>query len=388
MLLTANSISVNAATVGEIMSNERVAEITEEVVRKNTEGALNLEGADYTDKVRKMTAALTTQFVERQIQIPPIEITRAAQNVGVEYQRFELNLAPFGDLKPIQQNILVRELLGNKRHEQGEAKFVKQQPRLNNYIILELGNLMPNSLVEDIDLLDYLAEQVVAYIKTYANDNDVEKILFFNKENIAKHIFEQAENHKSVPKIELKVKGFENGYKCIRSRPAKLLGDKAEGEQHFRNAPKALSKIRSYVYEGFEKSLSSKAKFDSNTERQLTEILEDAASVLKWERLSNEQAIDAFNLRYKKENEGLVSYCPDFVVETSDAKYIVETKAYENMTATDVQAKAEIAKRWCAESTKYESAHDGKPWVYMLVPHNEFDPTRTWEKLVADWSVK
>jgi type III restriction enzyme len=84
----------------------------------------------------------------------------------------------------------------------------------------------------------------------------------------------------------------------------------------------------------------------------------------------------------------LAAYCPDFVVETADAKYIVETKACDNMTNADVQAKAEIAKRWCAEATKYETTNGGKPWAYLLIPHNDLDPTRTWEKLVADWGVK
>lgn len=374
------------SSLEEIKSAEKVAEIVAEIHQSENEGKLDF-GED-TSKLKAMVQKLTTQFVDMQIKIPPIRIVRASPKIGVDYQKFTLNLAPFNDLKPIQQNILVREILENKRVEQGEATFTKQYKRPQDYIIIKLMDYLPCTSSDDIDLLDYFATQIVDHIKTYATGNDVEKILFFNNEKIARDIATQAENHKSVPKIETKVKGFEDGYVCLRTRPAKLLGDKEEGEQSFRVKPRVLSKIKSIVFTNFAKCLSSKAKFDSDTERQLAVLLEDTNAVERWERLNDDQAKDTFNLRYKKENEGLAAYCPDFVVETKDAKYIVETKAADNMTSADVKAKAEIAKRWCEEATKYEKANNGKPWIYLLVPHNDLDPTRTLERLVADWSVK
>jgi type III restriction enzyme len=375
-------------SVDEIKSAERVAEIVAEVYGENTEGKLALDDGSYKKKLEAMTAKIAEQFVERQIQIPPIRIVRAAPNVGVMYQKFALDLALFDGLKPIHQNILVREILENKREEQGEAVFTKQYKRPEDYIIIKLMDYLPCTSAEDIDLLDYLSAQVVKHIETYASGDDVEKILFFNNERIARDIAAQAEKHKSVPKIETKVKGAEDGYTSLRMRQNKLLGDKTEGEQSFRVRPRVLSKIKSYVYEGFAKCLSSKAKFDSDTERQLSVLLEDTPAVVRWERLNDDQAKDTFNLRYKKEGVGLAAYCPDFVVETNDAKYIVETKAADDMTAADVVAKKEIATRWCAEASKYEAAHGGKPWAYLLIPHNDLDPTRTFERLVVDWSVK
>jgi type III restriction enzyme len=58
------------------------------------------------------------------------------------------------------------------------------------------------------------------------------------------------------------------------------------------------------------------------------------------------------------------------------------------MTAADVLAKKEIAKRWCEEASKYETTHNGKPWIYLLIPHNDLDPTRTFERLAEDWRVR
>lgn len=385
----AERIEDKIKTIGsleEIKSAASVAEIVAEINQSETDGKLDF-GED-TGKLKAMVQKLTTQFVDMQIKIPPIRIVRAAPKVGVEYEKFTLNLAPFNDLKPIQQNILVREILENKRVEQGEAIFTKQYKRPQDYIIIKLMDYLPCTSAEDIDLLDYFAGQVLDYITKYANGDDVEKILFFNNDRIARDIAAQAENHKSVPKIETKVKGFEDGYVCLRTRPNKLLGDREEGELSFRTRPKEKSKIRSYVFNNFNKCLSSKAKFDSDTERQLSVLLEDTAIVNRWERLNDDQAKDTFNLRYKKENEGLAAYCPDFVVETDNAKYIVETKAKDDMTAADVLAKQEIAMRWCMEATKYENTNGGKPWAYLLIPHNDLDPTRTFEKLVVDWSMK
>ena len=371
----------------DIKTPEAVADIVERMHSEETDGKLDF-GTD-TKELKEMVQALATKYVEMQVKIPPVRIVRDAPKTGVEYQKFTLDLSPFDGLKPIQQNIIIQEVLENKRAEQGEAQFIKgQYPRLENYIIIKLMDDMPYTSEEEGELLNYLAAQVVEYIKTYASADDVEKILFINNDRIAKEIAKQAEAHKKVPKIETKVKVIATGYNCLRTRPTKLLGDREEGELHFRMKPKALSKIRSIVFNGFAKCLSSKAQFDSDTERQLSVLLEDTPAVVRWERLTDTQGKEAFNLYYKKEHGGLPAYCPDFVVETDDAKYIVETKAYDDLTAADVLAKKEIAMRWCEEAAKYEAENGGKPWSYLLVPHNDLDPTRSFEKLVVDWSAK
>ncbi len=376
------------ANVNEVVSESRIAEIAQEVVRKNTEGSLALDDDAYKNRVHQMTKTLTKQFVESQIQIPPIRIVRTVPSVGVKYNRFALDLTPFNDLKPVRQNILIKDLLENKRKEEQEATFTELYPVLSHYIIIKLMDYLPCTSTEDIDLLEFFATQVVEHIKTYAPESDVAKILFFNNERIAQDIASQAEMHKEMPAVQTTVKGMNDNYVFLRMRPSRLLGDRTEGEVSFRTRPQVLSKIRSLVFTNFEKCLSSKAKFDSDTERQFAVLLEDTTEVVRWERLCDEQAKDAFNLRYKKENEGLAAYCPDFVVETTTDKYIVETKSADNMTDNDVLAKKEIATKWCAEASKYEAAHGGKPWTYLLVPHNDLDPTRTLEQLVVDWSAK
>ncbi|MDR2526587.1 MAG: DEAD/DEAH box helicase family protein [Rickettsiales bacterium] len=375
-------------SLAEVKSDRRILEITEEIARKNSEEQLQLEDNNFKDKIRRLTKTLATRFVERQIKIPPIRIVRAMPKTGVEYQEFKLDLTPFNWLKPTQQNILAHDILENKRYEEGEAIFTKQYEYPQDYIIAKLMTHLPCASEKDMELLNFFAVQVVKHIERSAVDSDVEKILFFNSDKIADEIVLQADKHKSVPKIETKTDGFENEYIFLRNRPTKLLGNKEEGEQSFRERPRNLSKIKGIIFTGFTKCFSIKTKFDSDTERQLAVLLEDTQNVLKWERLSNEQARDTFKLLYNKEGEGLAAYCPDFVVETTDMKYIVETKSADNMTDNDVKAKQKIAMQWCAEATKYEVKRYGKVWTYLLIPHNELDPTRTFEKLTTDWKVK
>lgn len=386
----AQQIEEKIKTVGsleEIKSATAVREMVEDIVRENTEGRLDF--AEDTTKIKTIVQNLANRFVGMQIQIPPIRIVRAAPKTGIEYQRFTLDTAPFDDLKPIQQKILVHEILENRKEEQGEAVFTKQYDRPQDYVIIKLMDYLPCTSSEDIDYLDFLATQVVEHIRTYAGGDEImEKILFFNGDRIAREISIQAEEHKTVPQIETKVRGHEDGYISLRARPTKLLMDRDMGEQSVRGRPKNKNAIKSIVFNDFKKCLSTKAKFDSDTERQLAVLLEDTADVVRWERLSDDQARETFNLRYKKESEGLAAYCPDFVVETTDAKYIIETKAAADMTEADVKAKADVAKRWCAEASGYEQSRDGKPWKYLLVPHNDLDPTRTLEQLIADWGVR
>jgi len=49
---------------------------------------------------------------------------------------------------------------------------------------------------------------------------------------------------------------------------------------------------------------------------------------------------------YRVENDS-AEYLPDFVVETMEAKYLIEIKASNEVDDTIVKAKAEAAKKWC-----------------------------------------
>ena len=92
-------------------------------------------------------------------------------------------------------------------------------------------------------------------------------------------------------------------------------------------------------------------------------ILENDKSVLKWMR----PALGQFNIYWKHNSR---QYNPDFVVETNDKIYIVETKKEGDIDTVEVQEKAQAALQYCKAATGFTTEHDGKYWQYVLIPHN------------------
>jgi hypothetical protein len=74
---------------------------------------------------------------------------------------------------------------------------------------------------------------------------------------------------------------------------------------------------------------------------------------------------------------------PDFVVETLTAQFICETKRADEMDDRDVLAKAKAASEWCGHATKHGVAHGGKPWRYLLIPHDVIADNKTLKGLAA-----
>ena len=142
------------------------------------------------------------------------------------------------------------------------------------------------------------------------------------------------------------------------------------------------------IFTGFKKCLFDKQKFDSSTEKDLSEILENASEVLKWFKPNNDRAKEIFNIKYPDDERQLHNYYPDFIVETISDKYMIETKASNQMTDKTVLAKKEAALKWCEIATDFEKKHNGKAWHYLLIPDNTVTLDRSFEKLVRDYEAK
>ncbi|HQN40848.1 MAG TPA: type III restriction endonuclease subunit R, partial [Pseudomonadales bacterium] len=98
-------------------------------------------------------------------------------------------------------------------------------------------------------------------------------------------------------------------------------------------------------------------------------ILERDAS--KWFKPAKGQ----FQIYYKLGTEQ-PEYIPDFVAETDSMILMVETKARSDIETPEVQAKAAAAARWCQHASAYAASVGGKPWKYLLVPHDEVNESR------------
>ena len=81
------------------------------------------------------------------------------------------------------------------------------------------------------------------------------------------------------------------------------------------------------------------------------------------------------------------AYEPDFVVETATEKLLCEPKAASEMEDPEAQVKARAAGLWCQRASDHERQHGGKPWRYLLIPHDAVDASRTLAGLVRQFEV-
>lgn len=143
----------------------------------------------------------------------------------------------------------------------------------------------------------------------------------------------------------------------------------------FRVPPPSKSEIGKFVYGGFEKCLYPVTKFQSDPERVLAVILERES--LRWFR----PAAGQFQIFYR-DGADHREYQPDFVAETQHAIYMLEPKKRKDLEDPVVLAKKEVAEQWCRNASDYARKHDGKPWVYALVPHDLIAGNMSFERLL------
>jgi len=55
------------------------------------------------------------------------------------------------------------------------------------------------------------------------------------------------------------------------------------------------------------------------------------------------------------------------------------------MDDAEVQAKKEVATKWCGHASAHAKAHGGKPWTYAVIPHNVIAENMTLDGLVKSY---
>ncbi len=152
-------------------------------------------------------------------------------------------------------------------------------------------------------------------------------------------------------------------------RPCNYTATAGQTAHHFRETVAETSRIKQMLFGGFARCLYPLQKFDSDTERRFAIILERDA--LKWFKPAKGQ----FQIYYKLGTEQ-PEYIPDFVAETGSTILMVETKARGDINTQEVQAKAAAALQWCQHASDFTASVGGKPWRYLLVPHDEVNESR------------
>lgn len=211
------------------------------------------------------------------------------------------------------------------------------------------------------DLIYSLVGEAKKHFLTYLTEEEAEKVMRDRQKTLADMIYAQMNEHFYREEIN---------FRASKMRPFSRIeagfGGKFKSDEIYdlrANIP--AGEVRSKVFNGFSKACHTLYKFDSGTERDFAIVLENDKAVLKWMRPSAKQ----FDIYYGP--GGINRYEPDFIVETADKIYMVETKSSNEIHSESVIQKAKAAKVYCQAVTDWNAENGGKPWDYVLISHNE-----------------
>jgi len=319
-----------------------------------------LEGFIEPIDLRPIIDRTVELFVERSIDVPRIVVLPRGQ-VTTGFRDFDLDTSSI-HLQPVAQDILIHHLRTNARERITAGAEGQTEARLEDYLVRGLIDFEYISYADHADLLYKLAGQMVEHLLSYlADDEEVRNVLRFHERTLVQNIHAQMEAYawESATDYDYSVsKGF------VTLRSASYAAPAGEHPRDFRAPVDDKQYMRNILFGGFRRCLFPVQKFDSDTERRFAVLLEsEADNSLKWFKPTR----GVFFLYYGRDS----LYEPDFVVETKTAKYVCEPKQRRDMEDGEVLAKARVAAIWCERATVHELAHGGKPWSYLLVPHDE-----------------
>ena len=340
-----------------------LAEVVEQL--KPIQGHL-LDGADDNAPALDLAAvvAKTTEIVVQQtIDIPRIAVVPTGE-VTTGFHPFKLGTLP--NFQPGQREIVGQELRTNQQFTLSREAGFREQ-RFEDYIVKKLIDFDDIDYFTQAELLYDLAGQAVAHYQAQ-NYSDAELHEVFDayggelarliRAEMMAHFWEEATEY------EVQVsRGF------TELKPCNYTAVAGQTAHHYRETVTDLGRIKQMLFGGFTRCLYPLQKFDSDTERRFAVILE--RDVQKWFKPAKGQ----FQIYYKLGSEQ-PEYIPDFVADMDTKIFMVETKARADMDTPEVRAKAAAAARWCRHASAHTATVGGKPWHYLLVPHDEISESK------------
>lgn len=320
----------------------------------------------------------TELYCALSIDVPKIVVVPKG-DVTCGYEDFDLDVRNL-NLQPVAQDILIQHLHDTQRYRLRDGTGIVEEKRPEDYLVRGLVDFNDVSYDEHAGLLYKLAGQVVTRLRSYLQDEeDVINVLQFHQQTLVRLIHAQMQAHfvESASAYEAHVT---RGFHTLRANNYTTAAN--ENVRDFRVAlPEGeRSRIGSMVFGGFHKCLYPIQKFDSDPERRFALLLENDEEVQKWFK----PAKGDLQIHYSHE----ASYEPDFVVETGTGKFLCEPKQASEMTDEEVQAKAAAAITWCQHATEHARENGGKPWHYLLIPHDQIRDQMTFGGLLARFEMR
>ena len=314
-------------------------------------------------------------YINNTIEIPRMDLVQGENRA--EFKQFDLDINGF-NFQALEQEI-IRMGLKDRQVETLKAKSSGSYGNPIKLIIAELIDYPEIDYDENAELLYHLATQAYEAIKAnISNEEELPPAIFQFKAAIAEKVYNQM---KSNNNFQL----HSSGYEARRVLPFQKIEQWNftalinSGYRDYREIITPVSMITKYVFRGFEKACHFEYKFDSKTEQDLAFVCENDNEVQKWLRPAPNQ----FRIYWANNSK---KYEPDFIVETKDGIFMIETKAESNLNDDDVIQKMNAAKKFCQYASDFTSQNGGKKWSYLLVPHNVVSRTISIQFLIAQYS--
>jgi type III restriction enzyme len=365
---------------GDLQSSENLQKLVERVRLSVAPVQGELAGVTEQVNVAEVVAKTVDLYIENTIDIPKIVVLPKGE-VTAGYRDFTLDLKGV-HLQPVAKDILIAHLQDHARYRLISGDGIVPEERLQDYLIRGLVDFNDVDYDKHADFLYKLAAQVVKHLQSYlTSEDEVRNVLQYHQPQLVSIIHSQMQDHYEEVAAEYEAQ-VTKGFTTLR--PGSCSIPVGEQPRDVRVPVEEKLMIRGMLFGGFKKCLYHTQRFQSDTERRFAILLEDDLDeVVKWFKPGK----DAFHIYYKGDG-GDVPYEPDFVVETKTAKLICETKAVKDMETDEVKNKARAAVKWCEYATDHENQVGGKPWSYLLIPHDAVDGTKTLQGLAAAYTLK
>ena len=358
-------------TIEHLRKPEIQAAIVKAVEEQRAPAQGELDGVTEQPDIAAVVAKTVDLVARQTIAIPSILVVPKGE-VKSGFKPFTLELDTLR-YPAVSDELWIQHLRTHQLEIVALGRGGIEEARLEDYIVSGLMDFDDICYDDHADLLYDLAAQTVRHFRGYLSDDDARKVLRCYQRPIAQFIHAQMQAHywEDAAGYEVKIsKGFtelkQSAYTCVVREPP----------TDYRVAPADKSNMAKYLFGGFQRCLYPVQKFDSDAERKLAVILERDA--LKWFRPAKGQ----FQIFYRHVGDHL-EYQPDFVAESIDTLFMLEPKASNQMDDPVVLAKQESALQWCANAPDHTANHGGKPWRYLLIPHDEIAENHTLAGLAA-----
>lgn len=296
-----------------------------------------------------------SEYSAKAISVPKILVQTTSE---VKFNRFEVKRT-IDDFEVAMAKIERFDAINQQLLSVVDAQILEVNDAMNTLACMLLDSISELSY----DDADFVIDVVEQYLSQIPGDEEnkrriVRRYASLIVSDIRKQIYEHMDRKtQDVHIIQKDLILFRKFVKNVKE-DGKVKYDKPFSDK---------SNIKKYLFIGYKKSYYPANAFDSDTERLFSIILEEDPDVIRWIK----PPLNQLGLFWKAGQQ----YNPDFLVETTAGKFMVEVKALNEVTSDEVVSKAREGIKWCRFATTADPDH--KPWEYKLISDDNIHLSNT-----------